>query len=140
MKLWVALKLWLALAGCVIGCEEAAPPLLDLGSDGGPPALAASGRLDLRSYYVTNRSATCFLYWREGATTSVETEVPCPREIDDGERLHYTGRTCMRESSDAARNLPVRCPKQISHALRDEKAGKGELKLPAAGSAEKRRR
>jgi hypothetical protein len=128
------MRWWLALL-CAAGCEEAPPPPVAFGSDASVAIPSASGRLLQRVYVVANRSGECVMYWREGEQTSVEAEIPCPRELEVGERLRYTGRTCMRESSDASRNLPVRCPKQISHALRDEKNGKGELELPPAGAS-----
>ncbi len=118
--------LFLLAAGCG---EPPPPPPLPVSAN--PPAstVAASTRLRERSYFAANEHGSCVVYWVEHEQRSVGKEIPCPREIERDERLRLTGRTCIRESAQPERNLPVRCPKEVFYVERDDARTKGEFKL-----------
>jgi len=91
-------------------------------------AVARPGRIPYLDF-VANKG--CHAYWRDPTTmiTSIRREVRCPRELTDGDSVRLAGRVCFRESPDAARRGPIRCPYQlikIQEALRD---GEGEWDL-----------
>ncbi len=88
------------------------------------PAASASGFEPIasatpgRSYYVERSGDKCTLYSTLGGERSAASPVRCPKELDPGERVRLMGQTCMRESADATRNVPMRCPKWLSWAAR----------------------
>ena len=43
----------------------------------------------------------------------------CPKDLELGEKIHLTGRTCMRESTMKDRNIPVLCPDYLTNAERE---------------------
>jgi hypothetical protein len=102
------------------GCEQRPPA-----SDPPPPpddpdtlsAAAASARRPLRRYYVEHHGARCTLYWVDALERLGEHETPCPRDLAPGERLRHTGSTCARESTEATRRTPVRCPPPLTRAV-----------------------
>jgi hypothetical protein len=61
-------------------------------------------------YFLINDNQECYVQWHEGEERSAKTEAMCPREAAPGEQIRLTGKTCMRVSSTASRNVPVRCP------------------------------
>ena len=85
-----------------------------------------------RHYWVINVDDRCFVYWTDGELRSVDAATRCPRTLRSGEKMRLAGKTCLRESTVPDRNVPIRCPKQIFYAERDDRAGEGEWNLPAA--------
>jgi hypothetical protein len=125
-----AIALTVAVAISWLGCEEEPPPRrLPKSADPPAPTLSATTVPRERTYYVANLGESCVVFWEEGLRTSKRAEVPCPREIEAGERLRLVGRTCMRESNDPKRSVPARCPKHIFYAELHDEQGKGEFKL-----------
>lgn len=117
-----ALGLALVLAGCE---QERLPPPLPASAEPLSPSAISSTRPRTRDYYAANEHETCVVYWQEGDERSVPKSIPCPRELEPGERMRLAGRTCMREAVAEERSVPVRCPKQLLYVERDE----GEFKL-----------
>jgi hypothetical protein len=124
------------LAGVVLvgGCESDRRQYL-----GGPTDTASaqavptmSARRPKRSYYLANDDSRCFAYWVDDDSRSVKREDMCPRELEPGERLRLLGRTCMRESADRTRNLPVKCPRQLVKSAEHDREGKGPMQLRRA--------
>ena len=114
----------IALAG-VGSCGQCGA---DSGGDDLRPSPAASSSAfepiasatPARTFYLEKNGERCVIFSALGSDRSAESPARCPREVTSGERLRLSGQTCMRESSDAARNLPVRCPKWLIRAARGE--------------------
>jgi hypothetical protein len=85
---------------------------------------------------VSNSAEVCHVYWIDGGTRSVKKWLPCPRELNDGEKMRLTGKTCLRESDDRSRNVPVRCAKYLFRMQTHDAEGSGEYRLPPAASAQ----
>ncbi len=119
-----------AMAFIISGCQDVSAPLV-LPASAAPVAPSASSTLRprIRTYYAINEEDVCVVYWQEPTRASIRKIIPCPREIDAGERLRLAGRTCMREAAESARNIPVRCPKQVLAAEYDDRNGQGEYLL-----------
>ncbi|MGK3997110.1 hypothetical protein [Sorangium sp. So ce1024] len=83
-------------------------------------ALAAEGtpapRRPTRHYHLRRTDEGCELFWIDGDLVSASQEVVCPADLQVGERLRLTGRTCMRESAQTpARAVPVVCPLPLTN-------------------------
>ncbi len=83
-----------------------------------------------RRYYVDNTDNQCAVFWTTEDQRSIRRTIRCPREVEPAERLRLAGRVCFRESTDVARQGPVRCPPDILRADRDDRADAGEYLLP----------
>lgn len=120
----------LGVALALVGCEEERlPPPLPASAAPLSPSVASSMRPRTRSYFAANEDQTCVVYWQEGEQRSVSKSIPCPRELEPGERMRLAGRTCMREAVAEERSVPVRCAKQVLYVERDDQLAKGEYKL-----------
>jgi hypothetical protein len=85
------------------------------------PAVAA--RRPTRRYYLARTADRCEVYSVDGDDFSEPQKTPCPQELEPGERFRITGRTCIRESTDPAREVPVVCPDPLTNLeKRDRKA------------------
>jgi hypothetical protein len=115
-----------ALLAALAACREApsgdaagADPG-DEGADaaaGAPAASALPPRRPTRRYYLARTRERCVVYSVDGDAISPPTEVPCPAELQRGERLRLAGKTCARESpADPARDVPVVCPDPLTRA------------------------
>ncbi|MSP26733.1 MAG: hypothetical protein EXR75_16645 [Myxococcales bacterium] len=62
------------------------------------------------TFALERDGAACSVVRVEGDERRVLTDEPCPRDVEPGERVRLMGATCMRESQNADRNLPIRCP------------------------------
>lgn len=109
---WLAPALLAGAAACQgdAGSHGAGAPSGDAGA-----ALAAEGapapRRPTRHYHLRRTDDGCELFWIDGDLVSASQEVVCPADLQVGERLRLTGRTCMRESAQTpARAVPVICP------------------------------
>jgi hypothetical protein len=69
-----------------------------------------------RTFFLERKGDRCSIYSVSSAGRSSWSESACPREIVDEERIRFAGQTCVRESKDASRNMPVRCPKWLTWA------------------------
>lgn len=132
----------LVLLSCTAcyGCDDPLPPPLAdspqaRGRDIDPLGKAIR---PARRYIVDNNNSRCEVYWMAGETRSVRRKVKCPREIEPGERLWLSGRVCFRDSDDASRRVPVRCPPPVLRSDIADRADAGQYMLPeAAPDAEK---
>ncbi len=111
----------------LVGCEGDAPslgpadsaePAADTAapSDLGPPEPdggAPTPRPAERRYYLANAGGRCHTYAEQAGRRSPVRIARCPRDLFSGERIRLAGRTCLRESSQPGRNLPVHCPPDI---------------------------
>jgi hypothetical protein len=89
--------------------DEPASPVP--GRSPGPSAPAA--RRPLRRYFLAYAGEHCQVFWEEGERRSEPQVVPCPRELEPGERIRLSDRVCIRESRDSTRDQPVRCPAKL---------------------------
>jgi hypothetical protein len=88
--------------------------------DASHPAAPASRRPTQRHYLGRTRER-CEVYSVDGDAISAPTSVTCPADLQVGERIRLSGRSCIRESpSDPTRNLPLVCPGPL---LTGEQAG-----------------
>jgi hypothetical protein len=69
-----------------------------------------------RVHYLERAGDRCILYSLVGRERSLGPVVTCPSGLNDGERIHLAGRACLRESGDAARSVPMRCPVELVDA------------------------
>ena len=67
----------------------------------------------------------CAVLWVDGDRSAAPEETPCPPDLEAGEQIRLTGRTCLREGPDPARVRPVVCPDPLTNL---EKYERGEKK------------
>ncbi|WP_437531627.1 hypothetical protein WME79_03065 [Sorangium sp. So ce726] len=82
-------------------------------SDGGAalPEGAPTPRRPTRHYHLRRTDDGCEIFWIDGDLVSASQAVVCPPDLEVGERLRLTGKTCLRESAQTpARAVPVVCP------------------------------
>ncbi|WP_437999233.1 hypothetical protein WMF26_04165 [Sorangium sp. So ce185] len=104
------------------GREGAAAPALD-----GGDALAAEGspapRRPTRYYHLRRTDDGCELFWIDGDLVSASQTVVCPPDLEVGERVRLTGKTCMRESAQTpSRAVPVVCPLVLMNLEKADRA------------------
>ena len=110
-------------------CDEREPPPR-------PPLESSalpfpSARRPDKTFFAEAEGRRCVVYWEsEQGYRSQRSEIRCPRELETGERLRLTGRTCQRESARKERTGPVRCPYVLVKTRKETMAGEGELNLP----------
>ncbi|KYF64890.1 hypothetical protein BE15_31775 [Sorangium cellulosum] len=97
------------------GGQDAGAPSSDAGA-----ALAAEGapapRRPTRYYHLRRTDDGCELFWIDGDLVSASQAVACPPDLQVGERLRLTGKTCLRESAQTpARAVPVVCPLPLTN-------------------------
>ena len=63
----------------------------------------------------------CEVYFADGDQLSPPTRFPCPLDLLQGERLRIAGKTCMRESADPERRVPVVCPDPVTNLEKKER-------------------
>ncbi|WP_437928475.1 hypothetical protein WMF37_04265 [Sorangium sp. So ce291] len=90
-------------------------------------ALAAEGtpapRRPTRYYHLRRTDDGCELFWIDGDLVSASQTVTCPPDLQVGERLRLTGKTCMRESAQTpARAVPVVCPLPLTNMEKADRA------------------
>lgn len=126
MRAAVALALALTLAGC----EDESRPVMPSAFDAGPPPEVTAARRPDETVYIERMDESCTVYWRAEGVASVKKEVLCPRDLESGERMRLTGRTCHRESPRVEREVPVRCAQPlllVEEALRTGERGEFHL-------------
>lgn len=89
------------------------------------PSASATARRPSRRYLLTRQGGQCEVFWVDGDTSSEKETIPCPPDLNDGEQIRLTGRTCLREGGPPARTTPVVCPDPVTNL---EKYERGELK------------
>lgn len=101
--------------GSPIACEEPTSRERDTLA---PPAPAAmpSARRPTRRFFFARTTERCEVYWVDQEEMSKPEPHPCVRELQPGERIRLVGKTCMRESSHAERQVPVLCPYPLTAA------------------------
>jgi len=102
----------LQLAAC--GRSEAPPPT-PAPSDEPPLGALAEARRPDRRFIMQRLGERCEL--RQEASSGeriVEPErVACPRDLEDGEAIRLTGRTCLREGGPNGVQMPIGCPDDL---------------------------
>ncbi|WP_437725398.1 hypothetical protein [Sorangium sp. So ce861] len=104
------------------GREGAAAPAPDGGA-----ALAAEGtpapRRPTRQYHLRRTDDGCELFWIDGDLVSASRTIVCPPDLEVGERVRLTGKTCMRESAQTpGRAVPVVCPLPLMELEKEDRA------------------
>jgi hypothetical protein len=95
------------------------------GSDRSTTASAAAARRPERRYLLAYAGERCTLFWEQGDRRSEPQPVPCPRELEPGERLRLSDRVCLRESGDSNRQEPVRCPATLMNREKADRVDAG---------------
>jgi hypothetical protein len=125
-----ALLVALSLSGC--RCSAETEHTTDTTTQTAAPSDLGPLRRPARTYWVVNDGGQCAVHWEANGKRSQGKHVRCPRELLDSERMRLAGRTCLRESQQPERNVPVRCVLELFYAVRDDAARAGEWHLPAA--------
>jgi hypothetical protein len=130
-----AAALVLVVLAATIGCGA------KKGSDDAPAAsasapAAAAARRPSRHYFLARNDDRCEVYSSDGENVSEPLKTPCPLDIEPGERFRIAGRTCIRESTDPAREVPVVCPDPLTNLeKKDHKAAAAAASASAASTA-----
>ncbi len=127
---------WLVVLLLLSACDAEDPRTTHTHSADPAPSSFDAVRRPSRSYVVIHRGDGCSVHWLQDGQRSVGKAVPCPRELEAGERMRLAGRTCMRESERAERNVPIRCNKELFYAEKADQEGQGEWHLPVDPKAE----
>jgi hypothetical protein len=83
------------------------------------------GRRPDRSYVLVFGAKQCVVFWEAGDERSEPQVVRCPRELEQGERIHLRGRVCFREGTSRDRDVPVRCPVDLIDRERNDREDAG---------------
>jgi hypothetical protein len=103
--------LGLSIAACSAGGPAPAPSAT---SDARPAPLP-SARRPTRRYYLARSQDRCEVYSVDGEASPPRTSTPCPPDLEIGERIRLSGKTCMRESPEGVtREQPVVCPDPLT--------------------------
>lgn len=116
-RFWVATLVGAALAGTLLGCDDVAPRDRDAAVLA--PAALPSARRPTRTFYFARTTERCEVYWHDGEEISSAEPHPCVRELEPGERIRLVGKTCIRESTVTARQVPVLCPDPLMATERE---------------------
>lgn len=123
------------LAGCALlhlaACGRSdAPPPTQAPSDEPPLGALAEARRPDRRFVMQRVGDRCEL--RQESTKGeriVEPErVACPRDLEDGDTIRLTGRTCLREGGPGGVSMPIGCPDDL---LELEAAWRGRAQPPS---------
>ncbi len=102
----------LAVVGCDAEVRAGAKPVSSLAASSFAPV--ASSMTMTRPPHVLERAGDrCVLFTVVRSERVLGDSVPCPSDLEDGERIRLAGRVCLRESGSAHRSLPVRCPPEL---------------------------
>lgn len=107
---------WALLLVALVACKDKRPPPpADVASAAPEPDPAASARRPARRYYLARTAARCEIYFADTGSVSPPKPVPCPSELQVGERIRIAGMTCVREGGGPDRVEPVVCPDPLTH-------------------------
>lgn len=118
MTLWVVL---------VASCEDSTPvevrvtPANSTAPVVSAPVVvsAAPARRPTLRNFLVRTDERCEVFAEDGAEVSVAERVPCPQDLEVGERIRVAGKTCMRDGRPERRR-PVVCPGAlIAREMRD---------------------
>jgi hypothetical protein len=101
-----------ALATCRDGTADKAAEggASEQGASGAAP-LGPAPRRPTRRYFLSRTRERCEVYSIDGDAISPPAPAICPPDLQAGERVRLSGKTCVRESpSIPARDVPVVCP------------------------------
>jgi hypothetical protein len=98
----------LLLAACNAG--PAPTPAPSASARAPAPDRAAAARRPARRWFVGRTASRCEVYRVDEEGIGKGREVPCPQDLEIGERIRLAGKTCLRESSVRDRVEPVVCP------------------------------
>jgi hypothetical protein len=118
----------------VAACDDGGVPDLSDATSATATPTASAPKKPGRNYYLANEESKCRVYWIEDGMRSVDRFRACPREVEPGEKIRLTGRTCIRESATESRNMPVRCPRELYKAKEADQDGKGPDLIPTASA------
>jgi hypothetical protein len=91
-----------------------------------PTVIASARRPTLRNI-LTRTAERCEVYSIDGERVSPAERTPCPQDLEVGERIRVTGKTCIREGKPERRR-PVVCPGPL--LLREQRDGGTDASLP----------
>ena len=134
-----ARALLMVLACCAVQCSRGQDERAGAGEESSPVAAPETimsppvdgglglraGRRPDRSYVLVYGAKQCVVYWEAGDEASEPEVVRCPRELEQGERIHLRGRVCFREGSSRDRDVPVRCPVDLIDRERNDRLDAG---------------
>ncbi|MDI1448529.1 hypothetical protein [Polyangium sp. 6x1] len=80
------------------------------------PSAAMPRRPTIR-HYLARTAERCEVYSVDRDAVSPATRTPCPQDLQVGERIRVTGKSCLREGS-TERTQPVVCPGALLSAAR----------------------
>jgi len=116
------------LAGLALaGCKDRRPPSptpVPSGSATLAPDPVASARRPVRRYYLAHTAKRCEIYAVDPDRVSPSVATPCPIDLEIGERIRITGKTCIREGGGADRVEPVVCPDPLTYFEKKDRAEK----------------
>ena len=101
-----------ALVGCEGKLRDDAKPVSSLVASSFAP-IASSQSMPRQEHVLERAGDSCVLFSVLGSERALGDPVDCPGDLEDGERIRLAGRVCLRESGNAHRSLPVRCPSQL---------------------------
>jgi hypothetical protein len=111
VRCWIVVAA-LGLAGCR-GQND--PPSPVTGAPAPEPSSIPSARRPTRRYYLERTAARCEIYSEDPDGGSPRVQTPCPSDLQVGEKIRIAGKTCMRDTGDPARVLPVVCPDPLTN-------------------------
>jgi hypothetical protein len=115
-----------ALALAAEACRAEPAPSEAREAATGEPAPASSARRPTRRFALSRHDDRCEIAWEDEGARSPALETPCPQDLEPGERIRLTGRTCVREG-ERRPSAPVVCPDPLTNF---EKWVRGERKEP----------
>ena len=119
--------MWLCAA--LMGCDSSDPPPRP--PIEGSVSSFATARRPEQTIFVESAGNRCEVFWTSPTHESVRKEIRCPRELEPGERMRLTGRTCHRESPTPERRGPTRCASSLLSVEKALAERKGEFYLRA---------
>jgi hypothetical protein len=129
VRRWI-LAAALALPACHRSAETS--PAAASAAPAPEPTTLPSARRPARRYYLERTAARCEIYSRDSdhrpglrsdepssapdpGGESPRVQTPCPLDLAVGESIRIAGKTCVRESADPARVVPVVCPDPLTN-------------------------
>jgi hypothetical protein len=112
---------WMSLV-FVMSCDSSTPVEVHVApansTTAAPVTSAAAPRRPTLQHILARTEERCEMFSIDGDQVSPSERTPCPEDLDIGERIRITGKTCLREGKPERRK-PVVCPFRL--LLRDQR-------------------
>jgi|GEM_PF-5961897 len=122
----VAPRFAMAFVVLAASCEDSAAPEVHVApAPSAAPstsARAVAARRPTLQHYLARTDDGCEVYSVDGTEVSPAVLTPCPQDLEVGEIIRVTGKTCMREGRQERRR-PVVCPSPLVDRGRRDDAG-----------------